>query len=255
MPNTDFTVTEVSFANYRKYPQGYCITMKSRGQYGLTLVLSGELEMTIDGKTMVAGVGDILLQRKGDSYKLEAKHPDGAEYIVISYLAEPEQILQKYLPSRLFCSEHLNRYRHAFENAARVSISYSACHKPLLRALVQEIVCNVIQDNYPKILSAEKNPVAYAKQYIEQYCHCSLSVNDIAAVVGISPSYLRTLFQKTERESPIHYLNRIRIERAREMLSSKMFSLDEIASACGFQNVYYFNRVFKKFTGIPPGKY
>ena len=82
-----------------------------------------------------------------------------------------------------------------------------------------------------------------------------LTSEHIAAVVGISPSYLRSLFQKSEGISPIRYLNRIRVERAKEMLSSGMFALSEVSTACGFQNVYYFNRVFKSHVGTPPGKY
>ena len=80
-------------------------------------------------------------------------------------------------------------------------------------------------------------------------------VYDISASVGFSPSYLRALFAERVGESPMHYLNRIRIEHAKEMLSSRVFTLGEIASACGFQNEYYFNSVFKKITGVPPGKY
>ena len=90
---------------------------------------------------------------------------------------------------------------------------------------------------------------------MDQYFDCPLSIENIAAVVGLSSSYLRTLFQKSENESPNHYLNRVRIEHAKQMLLSEMFTIDEVAYACGFQNVYYFNRVFKKFTGITPGKY
>ena len=255
MKETDFTVTNVPIARYRKYPQGSSLVMKSRSFYGLTLILSGEMEMTIEGKTLVATPGDILLQRAKDTYRLDVKKEGGAEYIVISYQAEPEETLLELLPSRLFSSEHLNRYRHACENIARVFESYGVCHKPLLRSLVQEILCTVIRDHYPNILSSEKNPVEYAKQYMEQYFNRDLTSEHIAAVVGTSPSYLRSLFQKSEGISPIRYLNRIRVERAKEMLSSGMFALWEVADACGFQNVYYFNRVFKNHVGVPPGKY
>ena len=255
MQETDFTVTRVSIAYYRKHPKGYTLTVKSRGFHGLTLILSGQLDMTIDDRRITALPGDILLQRAGDAYRLDACETGGVEYIVISYEVADEEALLSLLPDRIFSSEHLNRYRHAFENAARIFGSYGVCHKPLLRSLVQEILCTVIRDHYPNILSSEKNPVEYAKQYMEQYFNRDLTSEHIAAVVGISPSYLRSLFQKSEGISPIRYLNRIRVERAKEMLSSGMFALSEVSTACGFQNVYYFNRVFKSHVGTPPGKY
>ena len=255
MQETDFTVTRVPIAHYRNYPKGYTLTIKSRKFHGLTLILSGQLKMTLADRTITTFSGDVLLQRAGDAYRLEATEPCGAEYIVISYEVDDAAALLSLLPDRIFSSEHLSRYRHAFENVARVFGSYGICHKPLLRSLVQEILCNIIRDHYPIILSSEKNPVEHAKQYMEQYFNRDLTSDHIAAVVGVSPSHLRALFQKSEGISPIRYLNRVRVERAKEMLSSGMFALWEVADACGFQNVYYFNRVFKNHVGVPPGKY
>lgn len=255
MRENDFTVTQVPIAHYRNYSKGYALTIKNRKFHGLTLILSGQLKMTLAERTITAVPGDVLLQRAGDAYRLEATEPSGAEYIVISYEVDDAEALLSLLPDRIFSLEHLSRYRHAFENVARVFGSYGICHKPLLRSLVQEILCNIIRDHYPIILSSEKNPVEYAKQYMEQYFNRDLTSEHIASVVGVSPSHLRALFQKNEGISPIRYLNRIRVERAKELLASGMFALSEIADACGFQNVYYFNRVFKKHVGVPPGKY
>jgi AraC-like DNA-binding protein len=255
MQELDFTVTRVPIAYYRNYPKGYSLTMKSRSSHGLTLILKGELEMTLPDRKITACAGDILLQRSGDAYGLYCPSDSGVEYVVISYQVDCEEALLSLLPDRFFATEHLNRYRHAFENVTRVFSSFGVCHKPLLRALVQEILCNIIRDNYPNILSFEKNPVEHAKQYMGQYFNRDLTADHIASVVGVSPSHLRALFQKSEGISPIRYLNRVRVERAKEMLSSGMFALSEVADACGFQNVYYFNRVFKTHVGIPPGKY
>ena len=80
-------------------------------------------------------------------------------------------------------------------------------------------------------------------------------MGEIAAAVGLSESHLRTLFRRARGEPPVRYLNRVRVERAKEMLASGQFPLEEIAVACGFQNEYYFSRVFKEFTGISPGRY
>ena len=255
MKNSNFTVTKVPFAFYRNKEQDYLLEKSNRRWNGLTLILSGTLEITYGEQTKTLYPGNIILQRIGDSYSLHAPHPGGVEFIVISYLAEPQETLFELLPDRLFCTEHLSRFRNSFELATRIHASYDICHEPLLRAVVQEILCNIIRESYPVMLSREKNPVEFAKRYIDEFYANDLSADNIAAVVGLSPSYLRSLFKKSEGESPIRYLNRTRIERAKEMISSNMFRLEEIAIACGFQNVYYFSRVFKEFTGVTPGKY
>ncbi len=51
------------------------------------------------------------------------------------------------------------------------------------------------------------------------------------------------------------YSQRNPIKRAKQMIRFEMFSIDEVSSAYGVQNVYYFNRIFKKHTGITPEKY
>ena len=116
-------------------------------------------------------------------------------------------------------------------------------------------MCNIIRENYPRALSSAKNPVVAAIYYIEEYSNHFLTSEDIASAAGCSQSHLRYLFRKAYGESPMHYLNRVRVERAKEMISTDMFTLNDIASACGFRNVYYFSRVFKEFTGVSPGKY
>ena len=255
MKDQVFTVTSVPFAFYREREVGYRLMKNNRASNGLTLILAGELEIAYPNQKVKLHAGDILLQHMGDSYSLSATSEKGVDFIVISYHAEPLDTLFSLIPDRFFHTDHISRYRTAFESAVRIQASRGVCYKPLLCALVQEILCNIIRESYPVALSHDRNPVEYAKMYIEEFFGNDLSAENIAAVVGISPSYLRTIFKKSVGESPIHYLNRIRIERAKEMLSSKMFRLDEIALACGFQNVYYFSRVFKSFTGVPPGKY
>ena len=255
MESKKICVTDVSYAFYRSREGGYRLNKVNRSNNGLTLILAGELEINFGTHTVTAHPGNIILQRMGDTYSLHAPNPDGVEFIVISYLADPLDTLFELLPERIFYTEHASRYRSSFEACARIYAARGVCHESLLCAIVQEILCNVIRESYPSGLSREKTPVEYAKQYMDEFFSNDLSSENIAAVVGLSPSYLRSLFKKSEGESPIRYLNRIRIERAKEMLASNMFHLDEIAEACGFQNVYYFSRVFKQFTGVSPGKY
>ena len=56
-------------------------------------------------------------------------------------------------------------------------------------------------------------------------------------------------------ESPIAYVKRLRIEKAKEMLGSDYGTLSDIASILGYASLYDFSRDFKKQTGIPPSKY
>jgi AraC-like DNA-binding protein len=53
----------------------------------------------------------------------------------------------------------------------------------------------------------------------------------------------------------VQYVARLKTDRAKELLSTGLYTVTEIALLCGFKNVYYFSRVFKNAVGISPGKY
>ncbi|MBQ8432066.1 MAG: helix-turn-helix transcriptional regulator [Clostridia bacterium] len=255
METGDWSVTKVAFAYARTYRQGQVLRVQRRHYFGLTLVLSGSLRILLEDREVTADAGEILLQRAGDSYLLEATAEEGAEYLVISYDAAPRESLLAYLPVRRFVPERPNRYRELFFKAVQVSEERGVCADSYLRALVQELLCRIIREQSAQAPREAADPVTAARWFVEKHFASPLSVGQIAAAVGLSESHLRSLFRRARGEPPVRYLNRVRVERAKEMLTSGQFSMEEIAVACGFQNEYYFSRVFKEFTGVPPGRY
>lgn len=82
-----------------------------------------------------------------------------------------------------------------------------------------------------------------------------LTLNDLAAEAGMSPKYFCHFFQQLTRRTPIDYLNDYRIEQACCMLLADEGSVTDIAFRCGFNDLSYFIRIFRKYKGISPGKY
>ena len=97
--------------------------------------------------------------------------------------------------------------------------------------------------------------IAKAKLYILSHLEKQLSLTEIADNSCISPGYLSALFKKTTGISVVDYVNQAKIEKAKEMIAGGMRRVDEMASLLGFENIYYFSKVFKKFTGLPPTEY
>ena len=82
-----------------------------------------------------------------------------------------------------------------------------------------------------------------------------LTLNELAAEAGMSPKYFCHFFQQLTRRTPIDYLNGYRIEQACCMLRTGEGSVTDIAFRCGFNDLSYFIRIFRKYKGISPGKY
>ena len=78
----------------------------------------------------------------------------------------------------------------------------------------------------------------------------SLSRN-MAVIMTISTGSLKKATGKTM----LAYLNELRISKARQLLSDGTSQISRVAEQCGFHDIYYFSRVFKKYTGTTPGAF
>lgn len=89
-------------------------------------------------------------------------------------------------------------------------------------------------------------------EYIKINIHKKLTVDEVAASVGLSKYYFLREFKKITGYTLTTYINIIRCEYAKELLSSGQYKVKEVASLCGFENDSYFSNVFKKHTGTLP---
>ncbi len=92
-----------------------------------------------------------------------------------------------------------------------------------------------------------------AVQYIlSNYTAPDFSYTALCNVCDLSYSYFKELFCKAYGMPPVKYVTLLRIEKAKELLVTGIYSVSDIAIACGFRNVYYFSNVFKKAVGVSP---
>ncbi len=97
--------------------------------------------------------------------------------------------------------------------------------------------------------------VKRAVAYIQQHHARSLSRQDIARAVGISPNYLSDIFQRELGIALWEYVCRYRIKRAKNLLRNTNENITAIAAQVGFEDPAYFSRVFRKQVGCSPQHY
>lgn len=91
--------------------------------------------------------------------------------------------------------------------------------------------------------------------WIENSYSSNIDLNDLAKVSGMSSKYLCHFFKLYTSHTPIDYVNFYRIECACNDLQTSNFSITDIAFRCGFNDLSYFIKTFKKYKGISPKQY
>ncbi len=121
--------------------------------------------------------------------------------------------------------------------------------------MIGEYLC----DSYGRIQFMESvnrtDPVRAAELYIQKHYTKKLTIASIARSIGLSKSYFQHKFTDQTGMSPIHYLNKYRVERAAELLKNTDLTVGEIAMICGFGSVTMLFRHFSKIKSMTPKEF
>ena len=97
--------------------------------------------------------------------------------------------------------------------------------------------------------------VEAAKAYIQANYSRDISLDDVSREVNISPYYFSKIFKEDVGEGFVEYLTKIRMDKAKELLTTTEYSMKEICSMVGYADPNYFSRTFKKNVGVTPTEY
>ena len=101
------------------------------------------------------------------------------------------------------------------------------------------------------LLSCMKQAIGY----LHSESHRDISLEEVAGQVGLSKFYFSREFRRITGYTFLSYINLIRCERAKQMLTESNLTIGEIGRACGFDNQSSFSRTFLKRTGLLPSAY
>lgn len=129
----------------------------------------------------------------------------------------------------------------------------SICSKALLVDPGRESQSPYIMLKFPKDhFDAE---ILEAQKWMETRYSEAVSIDSIASEVGLSPRHFKRRFKSATGESPLGYLQQVRIEVAKNRLETTLESMNEITWQIGYEDSSSFRRLFKKYTGLSPREY
>lgn len=90
---------------------------------------------------------------------------------------------------------------------------------------------------------------------IEKEYTSKITLTDLAEIAGMNEKYLCRFFKSFTGQTPIDYINSLRIDRACFDMTVNKMSVTDAAYECGFNELSYFSKTFKRYKGVTPGKY
>lgn len=146
----------------------------------------------------------------------------------------------------------LSIYNHIFEEAQalRPLCQMKACASILF--LISEVLTRERQKEQP---SHCEEIVAKAKYLMESNIYNVINIADISGQLGLCPSRFNEIFKAYTSMTPYQYFINIKIHKAEHILEHEEISVKEAAYKMGFDDQYYFSRLFKKKTGVSPSNW
>lgn len=121
------------------------------------------------------------------------------------------------------------------------------------RALLLMILHHYFKRFYYNVQNIDSR-IQKSIRYILNNLHDPIEVEELARNAGVTTAYFGTLFKKYTGSSVKEYINKMKISNAENILLSGEFSVKDAAYKCGFEDIFYFSKLFKRIKGYPPSK-
>lgn len=152
--------------------------------------------------------------------------------------------------------EMLHRLAHFRDYMDQPIQSYEMRLLGELMISVQEIYNAVsARLRYNDKMDVSREGIQRGIDYIQKHYDKEIALAELVECSGYSESHFCHRFKSVTGYTPFAYLNRLRVSKAAERLVVSDAKITEIAIDCGFENISYFNRVFRKEMGMAPGVY
>ncbi len=91
--------------------------------------------------------------------------------------------------------------------------------------------------------------------YIDEHYREKIYIEDLSAMINVSPDYFTKMFKESIGKTPIDYINGMKVNSAMDLLCTTEMSMTEIADSIGFCNPNYFHKIFKQYMLTSPLAY
>lgn len=257
----------------RHHPR-YQMPFHWHNEWELLRVLEGRFQISLDDEQYTACAGDVLLIRGG---MLHGGVPINCVYECFVFdlygLFRTMDMVKKYLrpfyrqtvlPQCFFSAAQQGQIHVSTDTLMQVFRNGQAADCPELETIAElgklfawllknGLYCDALPDAYTGAHRVDQ--IKTVLEHIENHYSSSLSLAELAKVVGMNPKYFCRVFASLLHQSPMDYVNFYRVEQAASLLDRTDLPVTTVGMECGFSESSYFTKVFKKYKGVTPSAY
>ncbi|QYR23325.1 AraC family transcriptional regulator [Paenibacillus sp. sptzw28] len=237
--------------------------------YLVHTVMSGKGIFEIDGRRYECEKGDtfFIFPDVLFTYAADAEEPWHYRWVAFKgHLAEPLLLSLGITPANpVIHSDNIRRFTSLYR---RMQVTLERSVHPeladleangLLRILLKEfgeVNASKLMFNTPTVVPDIERQIKQAVRWLSfQYAE-QVSIEDLSRRLGYHRTHLSKMFKQLTGVSPIQFLLKVRMERAKELLVGEIYlSIDQIASSVGYGDALYFSKQFRKTYGVSPTEY
>ncbi len=220
-----------------------------RAFHALSFRVKGNAEFIHESKKFIANENSLLFMPKDYDYIIDAKQNE--EVIVIHF-----DSVASFDSPEIFNPENHDEFLLLFNEILSVWNTRPVGYKFRLNALFNSILEAIeIHTQKQNITRSANEQFEYSVSFLRSnLSNHDITIEKLATLAHVSPTYYRKLFNKIYGTSPLKYLNELRLKRAKALLQTGYYSVESVSTQCGFIDPKYFSTCYKKYFGNSPDK-
>ena len=230
-------------------------TRSVRRDYYLIYVAKGRMIIDFDDGRTDMSAGDMMVISPGRHYHNYLDGEDRVNYMWLHFTGRLAQNFMErfHIPTDKVCHTGVH---HSFNEMWQRMFGEFVQNDEFFSQVTAGIFTQILAA-FSRYIHSSANQKNFVKSvtYIHSHYGEAISVSELAVMENMSESHYRACFRNSMEMSPIEYITEVRIRSAVQFLEETDKKLSEIARLCGYNDMYYFIRVFKNKTGVTPGRY
>ena len=239
-------------------------------------VISGAVMVQIGTELVAAGEGDFLYIPPAMTFRVDA----ATDYAAVRGMIFDMSIIEANLENfdsevfYMFCVQSKNKITvfgtdHPVNPTLKrfMSESYDEysekeiCYKLPIRANIYQMMTALLRyycgskNELDRMIYHNVLRLRPVISYIDEHFREKIYIEELSAMINVSPDYFTKMFKESIGKTPIDYINGMRVNSAMELLCTTEMSMTEIAEAIGFCNPNYFHKIFKQYMMTSPLAY